>query len=141
MNMQKSQYSMNSDCDLYEKIEQIISHLNQIINLESEVKKLQKHPIKEWMQYLTSELLYDEINVAHLMMNSKEVTELFDDFKSSKNSKLRNFVISIKKLSDDIVENYVSEEFKKRYLDSHQSSTKIFDKNEMQNIRFLKDLG
>jgi len=139
MNMQKSQYSMDSDRDLYEKIEQIISHLNQIINLESEVKKLQKHPIKEWMHYLTSELLYDEINVAHLMMNSKEVTELFDDFKSSKNSKLRNSVISIKKLSDDIVENYVNEEFKKRYLDSYQSSTKIFDKNEMQNIRFLKD--
>ena len=91
------------------------------------------------MQYLTSELLYDEINVAHLMMNSKEITELFDDFKSSKNSKLRNYVISIKKLSDDIVENYVNEEFKKRYLDSHQSSTKIFDKNEMQNIIFLKD--
>jgi len=139
--MQKSQYSMDSDRDLYEKIEQIISHLNQIINLESEVKKLQKHPIKEWMQYLTLELLYDEINVAHLMMNSKEITELFDDFKSSKNSKLRNSVISIKKLSDDIVENYVNEEFKKRYLDSHQSSTKIFDKNEMQNIRFLKDFG
>jgi hypothetical protein len=134
--MQKSQYSMDSDRDLYEKIEQIISHLNQIINLESEVKKLQKHPIKEWMQYLTSELLYDEINVAHLMMNSREITELFDDFKSSKNSKLRNFVISIKKLSDHIVENYVNEEFKTRYIDSHQSSTKNFDKNEMQNIRF-----
>ena len=127
---------MDSDRDLYEKIEQIISHLNQIINLESEVKKLQKHPIKEWMQYLTSELLYDEINVAHLMMNSREITELFDDFKSSKNSKLRNFVISIKKLSDHIVENYVNEEFKTRYIDSHQSSTKNFDKNEMQNIRF-----
>ena len=141
MKMQISQYSMDSDRDLYEKIEQIISHLNQIINLESEVKKLQKHPIKEWMQNLTLELLYDEINVAHLMMNSKEITELFDDFKSSKNSKLRNFVISIKKLSDDIVENYVNEEFKKRYLDSHQSSTKFFDKNEMQNIRFLKYFG
>lgn len=132
---------MDSDRDLYEKIEQIISHLNQIINLEFEVKKLQKHPIKEWMQYLTSELLYDEINVAHLMMNSKEITELFDDFKNSKNSKLRNCVISIKKLSDDILENYVNEEFKKRYLDSHQSSTKNFNKNEMKNIRFLKDIG
>ena len=45
-------------------------------------------------------------------------------------------MISIKKLSDHIVENYVNEEFKTRYIDSHQSSTKNFDKNEMQNIRF-----
>jgi CRISPR/Cas system CSM-associated protein Csm4 (group 5 of RAMP superfamily) len=131
---------VHSDHDLYEKIEQIISYLKQIINLQTEVKKLQKHPIKDWMEYISSELLCDEINVAHLMINNKEISELFDDFKESKNTKLKNIVISVKKLSDEIVENYVDKEFKERYLASYHSSTKNFDKDEMQNIRFLNDI-
>ena len=131
---------MQFEHDLYEKIELIISYLKQIINLQTEVKKLQKHPIKDWMEYISSELLCDEINVAHLMMNNKEISELFDDFKESKNTKLKNLVISVKKLSDEIVENYVEADFKERYLSSHYSSTKNFNKQEMQNIRFLKNI-
>jgi hypothetical protein len=82
---------------LYEKIKKIIDYLDEIISLEPEVAKLKDHPIKDWHQYLFSDIYYDIINKAHLMMNDKEVSELFDDFSKSKNAKLKNLVLKVKK--------------------------------------------
>lgn len=86
----KREYPQESYPELYEKIKQIIDYLDEIISLEPEVSKLKDHPIKDWRQYLLSDIYYDIINIAHLMMNAKEMSELFDDFKKSKNLKLKN---------------------------------------------------
>ena len=135
----KSEYPQESYPELYEKIKQIIDYLEEIISLEPEVAKLKDHPIKDWRQYLLSDIYYDIINKAHLMMNDKEVSELFDDFSKSKNAKLKNLVLKVKKISDELVENYVETEFKESYLKSHLSTAKNIDRDEIKNIRFMKD--
>ena len=73
------------------------------------------------------------------MMNDKEVSELFDDFSKSKNAKLKNLVLKVKIISDELVENYVETEFKESYLKSHLSTAKNIDRNEIKNIRFMKN--
>jgi len=139
MLLKKNEYLKETHPELYEKIKQIIVYLEEIISLEPEVAKLKDHPIKDWRQYLLSDIYYDIINKAHLMMNDKEMSELFDDFKNSKNLKIKKLVLDTKKLSDEILENYVDSEFKLSYLNSHFSSAKNIDKNEMKNIIFMKD--
>jgi len=135
----KSEYPQESYPELYEKIKQIIDYLEEIISLEPEVAKLKDHPIKDWRQYLLSDIYYDIINKAHLMMNDKEVSELYDDFSKSKNAKLKNLVLKVKKLSDELVENYVETEFKESYLKSHLSTAKNIDRDEMKNIKVMKN--
>ena len=112
----KNEYLKETHPELYEKIKIIIDYIDEIISLEPEVAKLKDHPIKDWHQYLFSDIYYDIINKAHLMMNDKEVSELFDDFSKSKNAKLKNLVYKVKKISDELVENYV--ETRLKILDS-----------------------
>lgn len=139
MLFKKNEYLKETNLELYEKIKQMIDYLEEIISLEPEVAKLKDHPIKDWRQYLLSDIYYDIINKAHLMMNDKEVSELFDDFSKSKNAKLKNLVLKVKKLSDELVENYVETEFKESYLKSHLSTAKNIDRDEMKNIKFMKN--
>ena len=135
----KNEYLKETHPELYEKIKKIIDYLDEIISLEPEVAKLKDHPIKDWHRYLFSDIYYDIINKAHLMMNDKEVSELFDDFSKSKNAKLKNLVLKVKKISDELIENYVETEFKESYLKSHLSTAKNIDRYEIKNIRFMKD--
>jgi len=135
----KDEYPKENHPELYEKIKQIIKFLDDLISLEPEVAKLKDHPIKDWRQYLLYYILDDIINIAHLMMNDKELSELFDDFYKSKNVKLKNLVTKVKKLSDELVENYVETEFKESYLKSHLSTAKNIDREELKNIRFMKN--
>ena len=137
--IKKDEYLKETHPELYEKIKKIIDCLDEIISLEPEVAKLKDHPIKDWYQFLFSDIYYDIINKAHLMMNDKEVSELFDDFSKSKNAKLKNLVLKVKKISDELVEYYVETEFKESYLKSHLSTAKNIDRDEIKNIRFMKD--
>jgi len=132
-------YSIETHPDLFEKLRILIGYLYEVISYESEVKKLKEHPIKDWHQYLFSDTYHDMINMAQLMMNDKEITELFDDFKNSKNIKLKKLVSITKSLSDEIVECYVDSEFNLIYQKKYAITTKNIDRNEMKNIRFLKN--
>ena len=67
------------------------------------------------------------------------MSELFDDFSKSKNAKLKNLVLKVKKISDELIENYVETEFKESYFKSHLSTAKNIDRYEIKNIRFMKD--
>jgi hypothetical protein len=134
-----NEYPKETNPELYEKIKQLIDYLDEIISLEPEVAKLKDHPIKDWHQYLLSDIYYDIINEAHLMMNEKEVSELFDDFSKSKNSKVKKLVFKVNKLSDELVDTYVETEFKESYLNSHLSTTKNLDRDELKNIKFMKN--
>ena len=135
----KDEYPKENHPELYEKIKQIIDFLGDLISLEPEVAKLKDHPIKDWHQYLLYYILDDIINIAHLMMNDKELSELFDDFSKSKNAKLKSLVLKVKKLSDELVENYVETEFKDSYLKSHLSTVKNIERDDIKNIRFMRD--
>jgi hypothetical protein len=134
----KEAYSQESAPELFNKLWLLRDNLFEIISLESEVKKLKEHPIKDWYQW-TADIYSELVNDAFLMMGHKEVSELFEDFKNSKNSKLKKLVIATKTISDEVVKRYVDEEYKESYLNSHLSTAKNIGRNELKNIRFMKD--
>ena len=136
---QRREYSIESNPNLYEEIRQLLALLTEIITFESEVAKLKEHPIKDWYEYLYSNIYFDLINEAHLMMSHKEVIELYEDFKNSKNSKLKKLVFNAINLSNKLTEIYVDLEFKESYLKAHTSSSKNIEREEMKSIRFMKD--
>ena len=136
---QRREYSIESNPNLYEEIRQLLALLTEIITFESEVTKLKEHPIKDWYEYLYSNIYFDLINEAHLMMSHKEVIELYEDIKNSKNSKLKKLVFNAINLSNKLTEIYVDIEFKESYLKAHTSSSKNIEREEMKSIRFMKD--
>jgi len=134
----KESYSQENFPELFSMLWLLRDNLYEIILIENQVKKLKEHPIKEWYQW-TGDIYSDLMNDAFLMMGHLEVLELYDDFKNSKNSKLRKLVFKVKKISDELVEKYVETGFKESYLKSHISTVKNIDRVEMKNIRFMKD--
>jgi hypothetical protein len=136
---QRCEFSIESNPNLYEEIRQLLAYVSEIITYESEVIKLKEHPIKDWYEYFYSNIYFDLINEAHLMMSHKEVIELYEDFKNSKNSNLKKLVFNAKNLSIKLTETYVDSEFKKSYLKAHTCSSKNIDREEMKSIRFMKD--
>jgi NAD-dependent DNA ligase len=59
------------------------------------VKKLQQHPIKSWQEYFSNDLYCEMINDAHLMLGEKEINELYDDFKNSRNNELKKLIFRL----------------------------------------------
>ena len=137
--IKKDEYSIETYPDLYKKIKQLIDSLGEVVACEPEVTKLKEHPIKEWLRYLSDDVYYDLINKAHLMINYKEINELYDDFKNSKNYKLRKLVLNTKILSEEIIDIYVDLDFKLTYLKTHCSPNKDLNRDEIKNMRFFKD--
>lgn len=135
----KEAYSQESAPELFNKLWLLRDNLFEIISLEDEVKKLKEHPIKEWYQW-TGDIYSDLMNDAFLMMGHKEVSELYEDFKNSKNSKLKKLVIVAKSISDEVVENYVDVDYKKEYLRTYLCTGKGIDKLEMKTIIYLRNL-
>ena len=135
----KNIYSQESVPDLFFKLWALRQNLFEIISIESEVKKLREHPIKDWYEW-TGDLYSDVLNDSLLMKGHKEVLELFEDFKNSKNSKLKKLVITTKNISDEVVDRYVDSEYKSKYLKTYSCSCKDINKREMKAIIYLRNL-
>ena len=86
---QKVEFSKETHKELYEKLNTLNEYLRQVISFESKVIKLKQHPIKSWHKYFSNDLYCEMINEAHLMIGEKEINELYDDFKNSKNNELK----------------------------------------------------
>lgn len=135
----KEAYSQENSPELFNKLWLLRNNLFEIISLQDEVKKLKEHPIKEWYQW-TSDIYSDLVNDAFLMIGHKEVSELYEDFKNSKNSKLKKLVIATKSISDEVVEDYVDVDYKKEYLKTYLCTSKEINKLEMKTIIYLRSL-
>jgi hypothetical protein len=134
----KNFYSQESVPDLFFKLWAIRQNLFEIISIESEVKKLREHPIKDWYEW-TGDLYYDVLNDSLLMKGHKEVLELFEDFKNTKNPKLKKLVIATKEISDQVVNFYVDPVFKVEYEKKHFINLEKTSKSEFKDILFYKN--
>ena len=134
----KNFYSQESVPDLFFKLWALRQNLFEIISIESEVKKLRQHPIKDWYEW-TGDLYYDVLNESLLMKGHKEVLDLFEDFKNTKNSKLRKLVIETKEMSDQVVNLYVDPKFKFEYEKVHFINFNNMSEVEFKDILFYKN--
>lgn len=134
----KELYSQENSPELFFKLWALRGNLFEIISIDSEVKKLREHPIKDWYEW-TGDLYYDLLNDLLLMKGHKEVIELFEDFKNTKNSKLKKLIISAKEISDQIVNLYVDPKFKIEYEKIYFKNFKKIDESEFKDILFYKN--
>ncbi len=134
----KNFYTQESVPDLFFKLWTLRQNIFEIISIEPEVKKLRKHPIKDWYEW-TGDLYYDVLNDSLLMKGHKEVLDLFEDFKNTKNSKLKKLIFATKEISDQVVNFYVDPVFKSEYEKMHFINFEMMGESEFKDILFYKN--
>ena len=137
---QKVEFRKETHKELYEQLNTLNEYLRQVISFESKVIKLQQHPIKSWQEYFSNDLYCEMINDAHLMLGEKEINELYDDFKNSRNNELKKLIFITKNISDDLILKYCDPILLDDYRLTYKSSFKDLKKHEVKNLKFLREI-
>jgi len=137
---QKVEFRKETHKELYEQLNTLNEYLRQVISFESKVIKLQQHPIKSWQEYFSNDLYCEMINEAHLMLGEKEINELYDDFKNSRNNELTELIFITKNLSDELILNNCDRILLEEYRLTYKSSFKDLTKHEVKNLKFLREI-
>ena len=137
---QKVEFRKETHKELYEQLNTLNEYLRQVISFESKVIKLQQHPIKSWQEYFSNDLYCEMINEAHLMIGEKEINELYDDFKNSRNNELKKLIFITKNISDELIFKNCDPILLEDYRLTYQSSFKDLTKHEVKNLKFLREI-
>ena len=137
---QKVEFCKETHKELYEQLNTLNEYLRQVISFESKVIKLQQHPIKSWQEYFSNDLYCEMINEAHLMLGEKEINELYDDFKNSRNNELKKLIFITKNISDELILKNCDPILLQKYRLTYKSSFKDLTKHEVKNLKFLREI-
>ena len=137
---QKVEFRKETHKELYEQLNTLNEYLRQVISFESKVIKLQQHPIKSWQEYFSNDLYCEMINEAHLMLGEKEINELYDDFKNSRNNELKKLIFITKNISDELILKNCDPILLEEYRLTYKSSFKDLTKNEVKNLKFMREI-
>ena len=137
---QKVEFRKETHKELYEQLNTLNEYLRQVISFESKVIKLQQHPIKSWQEYFSNDLYCEMINEAHLMLGEKEINELYDDFKNSRNNELKKLIFITKNISDELILKNCDPILLQKYRLTYKSSFKDLTKHEVKNLKFLREI-
>ena len=137
---QKVEFCKETHKELYEQLNTLNEYLRQVISFESKVIKLQQHPIKSWQEYFSNDLYCEMINEAHLMLGEKEINELYDDFKNSKNNELKKLILITKNISDELILKNCDPILLEEYRLTYKSSFKDLTKHEVKNLKTLREM-
>ena len=137
---QKVEFRKETHKELYEQLNTLNEYLRQVISFESKVIKLQQHPIKSWQEYFSNDLYCEMINEAHLMLGEKEINELYDDFKNSRNNELKKLIFITKNISDELILKNCDPILLEDYRFTYKSSFKDLTKHEVKNLKTLREM-
>ena len=137
---QKVEFSKETHKELYEKLNTLNEYLRQVISFESKVIKLKQHPIKSWHEYFSNDLYCEMINEAHLMIGEKEINELYDDFKNSRNNELKKLIFITKNISDELILKNCNSVLLEDFRFTYKSSFKDLTKHEVKNLKTLREM-
>lgn len=137
---QKVEFCKETHKELYEQLNTLNEYLRQVISFESKVIKLQQHPIKSWQEYFSNDLYCEMINEAHLMLGEKEINELYDDFKNSRNNELKKLIFITKNISDELILKNCDPILLQKYRLTYKSSFKDLTKHEVKNLKFMREI-
>jgi hypothetical protein len=115
-------FTKEQDVDVYLHLAALVNCLREICALSSTVKKLTYHPIKDWVDSLESDIYLEMVMQGHLILGEKEINELYEDFKNSKNRDLKHLVSVSKKISDELAEKYVDPDLRRKFWDRHKTT-------------------
>ena len=136
---QKVEFRKETHKELYEQLNTLNEYLRQVISFESKVIKLQQHPIKSWQEYFSNDLYCEMINESHLMLGEKEINELYDDFKNSRNNELKKLIFITKNISDELILKNCDPILIEDYRLTYKSYFKDLKKHEVKNLKFLRE--
>ena len=137
---QKVGFRKETHKELYEQLNTLNEYLRLVISFESKVIKLKQHPIKIWHEYFLNDLYCEMINEGHLMLGEKEINELYDDFKNSRNNELKKLIFNTKNISDELILKNCDPILLEDYRFTYKSSFKDLTKNEVKNLKTLREM-
>jgi len=137
---QKVEFRKETHKELYEQLNILNEYLRQVISFDSKVIKLQQHPIKSWQEFFSNDLYCEMINEAHLMLGEKEINELYDDFKNSRNNELKRIIFITKNISDELIKKNCDPISLEGYRLTYKYSFKDLTKHEAKNIKILREM-
>ena len=130
-------FELSEDAVLKKQLEDLLACIEHILEFKPIVKKLTDHPISEWYEWFSLEVLSDMVHPGVLLLNEKESIELFNDFSRTRNKTFLGHIKYYKNLSTELVDKYVDEAIKTKYRESNIKSIDL-SKDDFQMVKFVR---
>jgi hypothetical protein len=98
-----SRYSVEEEKLICNKLWEIVSILQELGEARNTVKKLRNHPIHDFTDFLKGFAFEGNVRVGELELLAKDIQEVADDFKHSRNTWVKERTSTALRLINDIV--------------------------------------
>ena len=101
-----SRYSVEEEKLICNKLWEIVSILQELGEVRNTVKKLRNHPIHDFTDFLKGFAFEGNVRVGELELLAKDIQEVADDFKHSRNAWVKERTSTALRLMNEIIINY-----------------------------------
>ena len=133
-------FELSEDDVLKRHLEDLLACIERILEFKPSVKKLTDHPISEWHEWFSLEVLSDMVDPGLLLLNEKESIALFNDFPRIRNKIFLSHIKDYKNLSIELVDKYVDEAIKAKFRESNNIKGTDLSKEDFQMVKFMSNL-
>ena len=100
-----SRYSVEEEKLICNKLWEIVSILQELGEARNTVKKLRNHPIHDFTDFLKGFVFEGNVRVGELELLAKDIQEIADDFKHSRNAWVKERTSTAMRLMNDLINN------------------------------------
>ena len=101
-----SWYSVEEEKLICNKLWEIVSILQELGEARNTVKKLRNHPIHDFTDFLKSFAFEGNVRVGELELLAKDIQEVADDFKHSRNAWVKERTSTAMCLMNELIDTY-----------------------------------
>ena len=98
-----SRYSVEEEKLICNKLWEIVSILQELGEARNTVKKLRNHPIHDFTDFLKGFTFEGSVRVGELELLAKDIQDVADDFKHSRNAWVKERTSTVLRLMNDII--------------------------------------
>ena len=131
-------FELSENEQLRSNLNLILSLMREIISYKNQIKKLSEHPIHEWYEWFSTEIYTNMLSPGLLLLNEKESTELLNDFKNNKNTKLSLLINDYYSQSIKVSKYYVEDSIREKYISTIKYTSSDFSNDELLLIKKLR---
>ena len=100
-----SRYSIEEEKLICNKLWEIVSILQELGEARTSIKKLRNHPIHDFTDFLKGFVFEGNVRVGELELLAKDIQEVADDFKHSKNAWVKERTSTALRLINRLINN------------------------------------
>ena len=103
-----SRYSVEEEKLICNKLWEIVLILQELGEARNTLKKLRNHPIHDFTYFLKGFAVEGNVRVGELELLAKDIQEVADDFKHSRNAWVKERTSTALKLMNELIDNELS---------------------------------